>query len=204
MLNFFLTTPIIEIILSDLNKIIHSPHVGGSFNFILNPETINWLAIHYSNQDRHHPMGQSHNIISLVTLFKTYGFFEPQQVFTTRGLEFNLLRITGHSFDTLSTSSTHLENLSGFQFKFFTNAKSIGSAFSTIESLQPCTEHFQNFVTLSSSNPNIEPICEMLSEKRIGFGVINQVEEVDLSKLVCKEETMAFNCSFLNRITYKS
>ena len=76
MLNFFLTVSSIEVVLSDLNRIIHSIHLGAFPSFGLQKQTIEWLVNHYSNQDKNNFFAQSHNIISLITLLKTSTFVD--------------------------------------------------------------------------------------------------------------------------------
>ena len=199
MLSFFLTTPLIEIVLGDLNKIIHSSHIGGSFNFILNPETENWLFNHFSNQDANNPGAQSHNIISLVTLLKAYPPLEPQ-VFTSRGTESNLLKIFSTSYDAVSSNVNSLENLTGFQFKFISKEKSAFRTLDILSSLSKDNERFTNFVAVSGSNLELEGITQILSEQNIDFGVINAIEEDDFSRLLNKEDTGLFNGKFLTII----
>ena len=202
MLSFFLTTPLIEIVLADLNKIIHSSRIGGSFNFILNPETVNWLSNHYSNQDANNPRAQSHNIISLVTLLKAYPLLEPQ-IFTTRGTEFNLLKIFSTGYGVVSSNVDSLANLTRFQLKFISKDKSELQTFRLVDSLSLTTKHFTNFVAVSSSNLELESITQILSEQNIGFRVVGTIVEEDFARLFNKQNTGLFNDKFLKSVIHK-
>ena len=140
--------------------------------------------------------------MSLVTLLKTQSFLE-QYFFTTCGVESNLLNIFSASYDVISSSSDSIENLSGFQLKFISKDKSEFRTSDLISNLVEGNKRFSNFIAISGTNPKLEGITQILSEKNINFGIIDVILEEDLVGLPKKKEIQLFNDKFLKSVLHK-
>ena len=120
-------------------------------------------------------------------------------ILTSEGVEKHLNVFLQFSFDSISENS--LNNIiTGYQYKFISQNKILTSTLNLIERLPMSNNFEQSFLSLSENNLNNNLITEILTEKNISFGIINEIEKKDLDLLFERSQIKKFNEALLKQV----